>query len=32
MVESENLKPDEVGTTDGEAVSIAESVPETTQN
>lgn len=28
----ENPKPDEVGTTDGEAVLVAESVPETAQN
>ncbi len=30
--ETENLKSDEVGTTNGEAVSVAESVPETAQN
>ncbi len=30
--ETQNSKPDEVGTTDGEAVSVAESVPETAQN
>jgi hypothetical protein len=30
--ETQNLKPDEVGTTDGEAVHVAESVPETAQN
>ncbi|MFA6306120.1 MAG: hypothetical protein WC651_05390 [Candidatus Gracilibacteria bacterium] len=32
MTETENPKPDEVGTTDGEAVSVAESVTETAQN
>ena len=32
MVETENLKTDEVGTSDGEAVHAAESVPETAQN
>ncbi len=32
MSEPENLKTDEVGTTNGEAVSVAESVPETAQN
>jgi hypothetical protein len=30
--ETQNPKPDEVGTTNGEAVSVAESVPETAQN
>ena len=30
--EPENPKPDEVGTTNGEAVSVAESAPETAQN
>jgi predicted HTH transcriptional regulator len=30
--ETENTKTDEVGTTEGEAVSVAESVPETAQN
>ena len=30
--ETENSKTDEVGTTDGEAVQAAESVPETAQN
>jgi len=30
--ETENPKPDEVGTTNGEAVLVAESVPETAQN
>ncbi|MFA5831357.1 MAG: hypothetical protein WC878_06005 [Candidatus Paceibacterota bacterium] len=32
MTEPENPKPDEVGTTGGEAVHVAESVPETAQN
>ena len=32
MSEPENLKTDEVGTTNGEAVSITETVPETAQN
>ena len=32
MTETENPKSDEVGTTDGEAVQVAESVPKTAQN